>query len=182
MMEKHGSLIYGTEDEIMEAIREKERQELCDAISREAVVDRIKREEKIFYTPIGMNSIIRSIEQLPPVIPKSETVTEFADRCRECGKMKKSQDAISREAVKEIINDIRDCISVEGYCAILERLKKLPSVTPSRRKGRWIKSRDCYGNNHFTCPFCEHDIATKAENWDDNYCPNCGAEMESEEV
>lgn len=38
-------------------------------------------------------------------------------------------DAVSREAVKEIINDIRDCISVEGYCAILERLKKLPPVT-----------------------------------------------------
>jgi len=43
----------------------------------------------------------------------------------ECG------DAISRDAVKEIINDIRDCISVEGYCAILERLKKLPPATPS---------------------------------------------------
>lgn len=40
-----------------------------DAISREAVVDRIKREEKIFYTPIGMNSIIKSIEQLPSVTP-----------------------------------------------------------------------------------------------------------------
>lgn len=43
------------------------------------------------------------------------------------------EDTISRKAVKEIINDIRDCISIEGYCAIIERLKKLPSVTPSRR-------------------------------------------------
>lgn len=39
-------------------------------------------------------------------------------------------DAISRDAVEEIINDIRDCISVEGYWAILEKLKKLPPVTP----------------------------------------------------
>ena len=37
-------------------------------------------------------------------------------------------DAISRQAVNEIINDIRDCISVEGYWAIIERMKKLPSV------------------------------------------------------
>ncbi len=40
----------------------------------------------------------------------------------------KADDAISRQAVNEIINDIRDCISVEGYCAILERMKKLPPV------------------------------------------------------
>ena len=41
-----------------------------------------------------------------PFIPKSETVTEFADRCRECGKMKKSQDAISRETIEDIKADI----------------------------------------------------------------------------
>lgn len=38
MIEKHGSLIYGTEDEIKEAIREKERQEPCvsaETMSRE---------------------------------------------------------------------------------------------------------------------------------------------------
>ena len=46
-------------------------------------------------------------------------------------------DAVSRDAVKEIINDIRDCISVEGYCAILERLKKLPSFNP-QEPGKWI--------------------------------------------
>lgn len=45
-------------------------------------------------------------------------------------------DAVSRQAVEEIINDIRDCISVEGYWAILERLKKLPSV--QKNKGEWI--------------------------------------------
>ena len=29
-------------------------------------------------------------------------------------------DAISREAVCNIVDDIRDCISVEGYCAIID--------------------------------------------------------------
>lgn len=41
-----------------------------------------------------------------------------------------SENLISRQAVEEIINDIRDCISVEGYWAILERMKKLPPVNP----------------------------------------------------
>ncbi len=49
------------------------------------------------------------------------------------------------------------------------------------KKGHWIKSRDCYGNNHFTCSFCEHDIATKySDTWKDNYCSNCGAKMEAD--
>ena len=39
------------------------------------------------------------------------------------------EDAVSRQAVCNIVDAIRDCISVEGYWAILERLKKLPSVT-----------------------------------------------------
>lgn len=52
------------------------------------------------------------------------------------------------------------------------------SATNERMVGSWIKSRDSYGTNHFTCPFCEHDIATRnANNWDDNYCSNCGARM-----
>ena len=48
------------------------------------------------------------------------------------------------------------------------------------KMGKWIKSRDSYDNNHFTCPFCEHDIATKGDTWEDNYCSNCGAKLESE--
>lgn len=41
-------------------------------------------------------------------------------------------DMISRQAVCKIIDDIRDCISVEGYWAFLERLKKLPPVNPTK--------------------------------------------------
>jgi hypothetical protein len=47
----------------------------------------------------------------------------------------KDKDLISRQAVCNIIDDIRDCISVEGYWAILERLKKLPPVT--QKSGKW---------------------------------------------
>jgi hypothetical protein len=50
-----------------------------------------------------------------------------------------------------------------------------------QKSGKWIKGKDDYGTNHFTCPFCGHDIATKAENWDDNYCANCGADLRGTE-
>lgn len=52
-----------------------------------------------------------------------------------------------RQAVNEIINDIRDCISVEGYWAILERMKKLPSVNPTKT-GKWIPVSERLPENH----------------------------------
>lgn len=77
------------------------------------------------------------------------------------------EDAISRQAVEEIINDIRDCISVDGYWTILERLKKLPSVSPQPKVGYWIE--DEYEMKVW-CSACgeENDKCSK-------YCPNCGS-------
>ena len=66
--------------------------------------------------------------------------------------------------------------------ALMEGIPIPDNATNERMVGKWIKSRDIYGMNHFTCPFCEHDIATQyADNWDDNYCSNCGARMEGME-
>lgn len=53
-----------------------------------------------------------------------------------CEEQEPCEDCISRQAVCNIVDAIRDCISVEGYWAILERMKKLPSVNP--QKSGWI--------------------------------------------
>jgi hypothetical protein len=106
-----------------------------------------------------------------------------------------------QDAVSEIINDIRDCISVEGYWAITERLKKLPSVTrqteitresaidylhkigwmqehdrilSERQTGKWITTRTFMHDGEFYCSKCKCD-APQNERWD--FCPNCGAKM-----
>ena len=72
-----------------------------------------------------------------------------------------------QKPVSHFADNLRECVRVE-----------LPSVTPKQRIGKWIKSRDGYGNNHYTCPFCKLDIATKyAGTLKDNYCSNCGAKM-----
>lgn len=82
------------------------------------------------------------------------------------------EDAISRDAVEEIINDIRDCISVEGYWAILERLKKLPPVKPQEPTGHWI----IIGDRYIKCSECGH--ITKTESPDIyKFCMVCGAKM-----
>ena len=91
------------------------------------------------------------------------------------------EDAISRQAVLDCLTATK-LKKFDFILHIREEIKKLPPATPQPKTGRWIKSRDSYGNNHFTCPFCEHDIATKyAGTWEDNYCSNCGARLESED-
>jgi hypothetical protein len=77
------------------------KQMAIQALSQEPCTDAVSRDEAI-NTAIdavddwdgGTNLrrteiIINAMKQLPSVTPKSETVTEFADRCRECGKMRK---------------------------------------------------------------------------------------------
>ena len=96
-----------------------------------------------------------------------------------------SGDLINRKAVNEIINDIRDCISVEGYWAILERMKKLPSVNPQEPKiGHWI-AIDEEPHEDYECDKCGYTISTYTANIEPHteykYCPNCGCRMESEE-
>lgn len=95
------------------------------------------------------------------------------------------EDCISKQAVIDLIiaNHVElNGVNVVMYSPLYKDIKQLPPVTPQQKIGQWIKGRDCYGNNHFTCPFCGNDIATKYDGiWNDNYCSNCGAKMQESE-
>ena len=86
-------------------------------------------------------------------------------------------DTISRQAVEKIINDIRDCISVEGYWAILERMKKLPPVSVAKRTGRWeeVQFRTIPYNRISKAKKCSVCGKRKDKYVTWNYCPNCGS-------
>lgn len=102
---------------------------------------------------------------------------QLAEWLRELKKYR-VKDAISRQTVLDVLKDKWNMFSDanDAMQESIDTIEALTPVTPQQRIGKWIKSRDSYGNNHFTCPFCEHDIATKyAGTWEDNYCSNCGA-------
>lgn len=124
------------------------------------------------------------LDMLPSVRPQ-ETVTEFADRCRECGAeygrlLKRESKAEQWQELKETITELRDndgtstqqevCKFLVNYMEVLEKQKQEPKT------GHWIKNGDT-----LKCPFC----GAKGENIKDdycfNYCPNCGADMRGEE-
>ena len=87
------------------------------------------------------------------------------------------EDAISRDAVIRLIrnensalNDI--FVTHSAGEKLSKQINELPSVTPSRHKGHWIWVKDY-------CKCSECGIGMGHTEYD--FCPNCGAEMESEE-
>lgn len=78
------------------------------------------------------------------------------------------EDAISREAVKELFQEG----SVMGMYYFLG-IDELPSVAPARKKGKWIVLKDEYGDIcEAICSCCEDNGNHR---W--KYCPNCGSFM-----
>ena len=92
-------------------------------------------------------------------------------------------DAISRSAVMKLLESR---YSSDTIMSIYEEVLELPSVNPTRPKAKWIE-RDLESYNPITrdrkiyvCSNCHLGIDSSVNRFA-NYCPNCGAEMESED-
>ena len=78
--------------------------------------------------------------------------------------------------------------AVKGYVRLVkDRLERLTSAQPERKKGKWIYGEDEYGIDGYHCDKCGFfvpwDYAHTFINYieDYNFCPYCGAEMGEEE-
>ena len=66
-----------------------------------------------------------------------------------------------------------------GFDAIVKVINAQPTIEPEQRKGKWVMHIDDLFPEESTmeCNQChEHQPVTI----DDNFCPNCGAEMKGE--
>lgn len=92
------------------------------------------------------------------------------------------EDAVSRKDVLlQLTGANLSTKSTDELIALFnKRIKSLPSVTPTRKKGKWIKHEDYYD-----CSLCGC-LAPCTETADSfiwklsSYCPDCGAEMEND--
>lgn len=70
---------------------------------------------------------------------------------------------------------------VEYLEAVLQRIKKLPSAEPDRRRGRWefVEDEDWVGGEYYRCSACGWGYSCKMYHEPDEFehCPHCGAEM-----
>ena len=119
------------------------------------------------------------IEALEMVISALEKIPKYRKKYkrwkRKALEQKPCEDAVSREAVRNCFNGFvkmdKDTLPyVEDYLkTVMQRINELPSVT--RQTGKWEDLHRCW-----ICSECG-----KQTHIEHNFCPNCGAKMESEE-
>lgn len=95
-------------------------------------------------------------------------------------------DLISRQSAIDALADMHCKSDEDGYVWIIRsdawaRIDALPSVTPKRKKGKWLRyGEDGYPNNEDTvfwqCDQCLEQYTGRAKKIQ-NFCPNCGADM-----
>ena len=88
-------------------------------------------------------------------------------------KIEPCEDAISREALLKKQYRIDDSATLSTRDVVnVEDIEDAPPVTPSRRKGHWIKT-----NSGYECSECAIESRSKSD-----FCQYCGAEMENSDV
>lgn len=130
------------------------------------------------YLPLDnadeIDEIIKALAQQPleNCISKEEvinaihkTIYEFFD--------------IADDVSEEPMND-KDKLLLTINKALSNAVKALPSVTPSRPKGHWIEHPHECGDNwqypKYECSKCHTWVE-----YDDDFCPGCGADMTESE-
>jgi len=126
-------------------------------------------------------------EQAIKVLCMIETHGGLAFKAKEMAiealKQKLYDDAISRQAVDTLIDELARAISDERCCisrgrstaTIMQDILDLPSVKPQEPKtGHWITTRTFMHDGEYYCDKCKCESPNN-EKWD--YCPNCGAKM-----
>lgn len=95
-------------------------------------------------------------------------------------------DLISREDAIEVLSQRARILQGEygdlgGACSgAMKIIESLPSAEPERKKGKWIFHIDDLFPEESTqeCSVCHEEESIRIYN--DNFCPNCGADMRSE--
>lgn len=117
---------------------------------------------------------------------RAEDFRQLAEWLKELKKLKEQQpyeDAISREQALKELNWL-DLESDYYGEKVEEMLNSLPSVTPKRKKGKWIFAELTFDGCVMECSCCHKRWKTYDEiSWrkENKYCPSCGAEMEDAE-
>lgn len=98
-----------------------------------------------------------------------------------------NDDLISRQAAIDYLLDALCDLDEADYVDkefIEEELKRVPSVQPKQKAGRWIYTDTIGGMRFYGCLNCDNQekdcIANEHEIQWYNYCPNCGAKMKRE--
>lgn len=109
-------------------------------------------------------------------------MSEALDMAIEALEQEPSTDAVSRQAILDCKYSISDDeIGERKYVVDVTDIVELPPVTPKPKIGHWIDKDTYLECNRCGC-LAPHTEFADAIFWKrSNYCPDCGARMESED-
>lgn len=108
-----------------------------------------------------------------------EVIETLENSCEDC------EDTVSRQQVLDIVkfeekwlkdakgNNPNTDIAFSG---IMAKVAKLSLVTPTRKKGTWVKATTV------KCPICGREFVFLMGGSNLKFCPNCGSQMSYEQV
>lgn len=100
----------------------------------------------------------------------------MADLIIKALKQEPCEDAISRQyLIEKATNWEKHFHDSERYVSLTD-IQNAPPVKPQPKIGHWIEHEIEDTCRWLTCSVCGHEWVNKKE----NFCPNCGAKMESE--
>lgn len=136
------------------------------------------------------DKVMKRVEAFDMAIKVLEERLEIHDTCKKCiefsnFEQKPCGDCISRAKALEMLGDEpenwtdteKEIQEINDYRWFKSILEELPSVTPSRPKGKWIHWTDDY-KDYVTCSCCGYGEEGEVLLSDKTpFCPICGADM-----
>ena len=164
-----------------------------DAVSREAVSSWLKQYgQDVLHGKykFSLMYIWKNLMDLPSAQPETDCAfKEFGNcsysetGCSDCKVKAKIRNALSvqPEPYGDVVSraDVFDMLDMYPfteygeYETAREIVKRLPSVTPKRKKGKWLDNYQ-YG---YKCSECGAYLEIDCGDVEMNFCPNCNADM-----
>ena len=135
---------------------------------------------------------MRAEEEIKPIVNATysdewqgnEDLTTAHNKAIKALEQEPCEDCVSRQTVNKWI-DNDTYLTKTTKCRLEEELQNLPSVAPTRKKGKWIFTKTIFDKHGCTveCSWCHKKWKTYDEiHWkkENKYCPNCGSLMSKE--
>lgn len=146
-------------------------------IDADALIAKLKDVCQHAEEPIAQMFIcaaINDIKHAPTIEPSAQSNTFNA---------LESLDCIDRQAALDALKRAEALTRAFGYHYVIDTIQELPSAQPERNKGEWIGTEfDGYADGNpvyyeWKCSACGCVVEDEEPIW--NYCPNCGADMQT---